>query len=346
VSDVEKVDHRAAWTAKSLQEQSAEWIHHLSADDVAELDRALRQVRSKGLVVPGFGAAEFPIPDLMTRLARFRDELNFGLGVLYIRDLPIERYSKDEASAIFWGLGMHLGKPWEQNLRGHVLGDVINEGKTLDDPSARGYQTTITLNMHTDGADLVGLLCLKQAPIGGESQIVSGVSVFNKLVDTHPDVARHLLETEFCIDWRGEEPPGEAPYHRGHIYERRPIGLTSFALTVYIQSAQRHPGATRLTEADNAALAAFEKTTNDPDLVFRFTQKAGDMQFLNNHFHFHGRTTFTDSDNPKERRHLRRLWLETPEWNEHRPAVMSNILHNATVHWRKPDASVKMWDIP
>lgn len=344
MNTIEKAKHPAAWTAKSLQEKSADWIYHLSPDDVAELDRALQQVKAKGLVVPTFGAADFPIPGLMSRLAKFKEELNFGLGVLYIRDLPIERYTKDEASAIFWGLGMYLGKPWEQNLRGHVLGDVIDEGKKLDDPSARGYQSSAGLEMHTDGADLVGLLCLKQAPIGGENQIASGLSVFNKLTDTHPDVARHLLNTEFCIDWRNEEPPGEAPYHRGHIYQHVDIGLTSFALTGYILSAQRHADVPRLSEADTRALETFQAVANDAELVFRFTQKPGDMMFLNNHFHVHARTSFTDSDDPKEKRHLRRLWLEAPEWAAHRPAVMSNVLHNATVNWRHPDTSVRMWD--
>jgi hypothetical protein len=338
------VKHPAAWTNSSLAEQSAEWIYHLTAADVMEMEAALRQVKIKGLVVPHFAAADFPIPELMGRLASFIDRLNFGLGVFYLRDFPIERYSKDDASIIFWGLGMYIGKPWEQNMRGHVLGDVIDEGKKLDDPSARGYQSAAGLEMHTDGADHVGLLCLKQAPSGGENQIVSGMSVFNRLVEKHPDVAQHLLDTEFCIDWRNEERPGELPYHRGHIYEQRDIALTSFALTIYIHSAQRHEAVPRLTEMDKRALDTFQSVANDPELVFRFTQKAGDMVFLNNHFHFHARTNFTDSDDPKEKRHLRRLWLESDKWAGHRPAVMSNILNVAKTFWRNPSTSVKMWD--
>jgi hypothetical protein len=321
-----------------------QWTYPLTADDVAELDQALRRIQAQGLTVPGFGASDLPIPQLMGKLARFKDELNFGLGVLYIRGFPIERYSKDEASAIFWGLGMHLGKPWERNMRGHVLGDVIDEGKKLDDPSARGYQSSAGLEMHTDGADLVGLLCLKQAPVGGENRIVSGMAVFNKLVETRPDIAQHLLDTEFCIDWRNEERPGELPYHRGHIYERREIALTPFALTGYIFSAQRHGDVPRLTELNKLALETFQATANDPELAFSFTQEPGDMVFLNNHFHCHARTSFTDSDDPREKRHLRRPWLEAEEWAAHRPAVMSDILKTAESYWRNPDTSVRMWD--
>lgn len=341
---IEKLDHRATWTASSLKEHSADWIYDLTADDVAELDSALRQLKAKGLVVPNFGASDFPIPNLIGKIAKFKEELNFGLGVFYVRDLPIERYSKDDASALFWGLGMTIGKPWEQNMRGHVLGDVIDEGKRLDDPSARGYQSSAGLEMHTDGADHVGLLCLKQAPVGGENQIVSGMSVFNVLVEKFPELAQHLVATEFCIDWRNEERPGDLPYHRGHIYQRQPIAMTSFALTAYIVSAQRHADVPRLTELDKRALETFQAVANDPELVFRFTQKAGDMVFLNNHFHLHARTTFTDSDDPKEKRHLRRLWLEAEAWAPHRPAVMSNVLRVAQSYWRNPNTSVKMWD--
>ena len=170
------------------------------------------------------------------------------------------------------------------------------------------------------------------------------MAVFNRLQEKHPEVARHLLATEFCIDWRNEERPGDLPYHRGHIYEQRGIALTSFALTGYILSAQRHADVPRLSEDDKRALEIFQSVANDPELVFRFTQKPGDMVFLNNHFHFHARTTFTDADDPKEKRHLRRLWLEADEWAEHRPVVMSNVLRVAHSYWRNPETSVKQWD--
>lgn len=344
MNEAKEVNHRAAWTAKSLQAQSADWIYRLTTDDLAELDQALHGVRSRGLVVPNFDQHDFPIPKLMAKLATRHEGLNFGLGILYIRGFPVERYTKDQASAIFWGLGMHIGKPWEQNMRGHVLGDVIDEGKSLSDTSARGYQSTAGLEMHTDGADIVGLLCLKQAPTGGENQIVSGISVFNKLTQHHPGVARHLLNKTFGFDWRNEEAPGTKPYYLGQVYEPLGEGVSSFALIGYIHSAQRHAEVPRLTDVDIQALDTFQAMTQDPELVFSFRQSAGDMVFLNNHFHLHARTSFTDSPDPRERRHLRRLWLEAPEWAAQRPKVMAQILSNARAYWQKHDAIVPMWD--
>ena len=102
MSHVEKVNHRAAWTAKSLTAQSADWIYSLQPDDIAELDAAMRAIKAKGLVVPNFNKDDFPLPGLMAHLAKFKEELEFGLGIMLLKGLPIERYSKDDASIIFW----------------------------------------------------------------------------------------------------------------------------------------------------------------------------------------------------------------------------------------------------
>jgi len=120
--------------------------------------------------------------------------------------------------------------------------------------------------------------------------------------------------------------------------------MACLALTGYIYSAQRYADVPRLSDADRAAVEAFRSTSEDPGLVFRFRQSAGDMLFLNNHFHMHGRSTFEDAADPRERRHLRRLWLESDSWSGCRPRAMQEILENARTHWAKPDPEVQMWD--
>ena len=345
-AQLSKIDHPAAWTAKSLMAQQDQWIYQLTEDDIAELDAGLQQIKAKGLAVPKFGKAEFPMPKLAEKLKRFIQSLSTGLGIFYLRGFPMERYSKDEASAIYWGIGAYIGRPWQQNARGHVLGDVINEGRDpRTDPTARGYQSTVDLDLHTDGADLVGLLCLKQAPEGGENQLCSAVAVFNKLVEENPKVARHLLETEYCIDWRGEEQPGEKPYYKSRLIT--PLsdgGIACFCLTDYVRSAQRFDDVPRLSEEDLEAFEVFKKAKWDDSLVFRLRQVAGDMLFVNNHFMMHARSEFKDSEDPRERRHLRRLWLETDDWAGKRPAAMNTLLVNARNHWQRNDVGVQMWD--
>lgn len=346
---MQTLQHPAAWLPADLTNAAERWQYTFSDDDIAELTQGLRQIQASKKIVPNFDKDDFPLPGLMAKLAPYQRELDHGLGVVYIQGFPIERFSKDEASAIFWGLGMHFGKPWEQNERGHLLGDVINEGKNLEDTSARGYQTTASLDMHTDGADLVGLLCLRQAPVGGGSHIVSAMAVYNYLAETAPDVLQHLLDTEWCLDWRDEEPPGAKPYHRTRIFERGDNGVvTCFSIVPYIFSAQRHrekcPEIPPLTAYDEKVLKTYAAATQNPDLVFHYHLNPGDMTFLNNHFHMHGRGHFEDAEDLKERRHLRRLWLEADSWNGIRPRAMQSIWEIARNHWVNKDTTVQMWD--
>lgn len=343
IKPITKYEHPAAWTAKELMEQSDKWLYELTGEDIAELDAALQQIKSKELTVPDFGKDDFPMPKLYARLETSLKELDFGIGIMKLSGFPIEKYSKDEASAIFWGIGSYIGPSWPQNAAGHVLGDIRDEGRTMDDPNARGYQTTVEMDLHTDGADVVGLLCLKKAKEGGENQIVSAVAALNKLIEIDPEAAQHLLDSTFYVDWRGEEGPGEKPYYKLKLFTETPKGMTCLALIPYIHSAQSFEEVPRLTEKDLAALEAYEKAKWDESLVLRVIQQPGSMLFLNNHYLLHARSTFVDHDEPSEKRHLRRLWLESKAWGDARPPAMSVILDKARTHW-DTGAGVKMWD--
>ena len=89
--------------------------------------------------------------------------------------------------------------------------------------------------------------------------------------------------------------------------------LTVFYQRQYIDSAQRFPDAMRLTPAHIEALDMFDALANDPELHFSMRLAPGDMQFVYNHTNLHDRTAFIDWPDPKERRHLLRLWLSLPD---------------------------------
>jgi hypothetical protein len=56
----------------------------------------------------------------------------------------------------------------------------------------------------------------------------------------------------------------------------------------------------------------FDKLANDPKLSLSMDLEPGDMQFVYNHGLLHDRTGFQDWDDPKQKRHLLRLWLSIP----------------------------------
>ena len=73
-----------------------------------------------------------------------------------------------------------------QNGKGHVLGHVCDLDVRSDSPDVRIYQTNERQTFHTDSCDVVGLLCLKKAKQGGESLLVSAVTIFNEMLEKRP----------------------------------------------------------------------------------------------------------------------------------------------------------------
>lgn len=114
---------------------------------------------------------------------------------------------------LYWAIGTHLGLPWAQNKHGHVLGDVTDQNKAINDRTARGNELGgVALPFHCDGSDLVGLMCLENGRRGGLSAVANSVRIHNLLVAEHPDLAAALYD-EPPYDFRGEEPPGGKPYY-------------------------------------------------------------------------------------------------------------------------------------
>ena len=119
----------------------------------------------------------------------------------------------EDASWIYWGIGRHLGEPWPQNAKGHLLGDVTDQGKAPDDPTARGNEIGgHPLGFHSDGSDLVGLLCIDDGVSGGESLVANALYAHNELVRTAPHLAATLYEP-LPYDFRGEQREGAAPFY-------------------------------------------------------------------------------------------------------------------------------------
>ena len=120
-----------------------------------------------------------------------------GRGFVRLRGIDRSRYSQSEMEMLYWGIGMHLGSPWPQNKRGHVLGDVTDQGKRGDDPTARGNEIGgAALPFHCDGSDLVGLLSLENGLEGGLSA-VAACALSSFAFDT---LGLHRIEAHVAAD--------------------------------------------------------------------------------------------------------------------------------------------------
>ena len=150
------------------------------------------------------------------------------------------------------GIGSYFGRPRSQNAKGHLLGHVKDLGLDIADPRVRYYQTNRRLEYHTDSIDVVGLLCLKTARAGGESFIVSSVTIYNEILARRPDLVPALFEP-FATDRRGEVPEGMKPWFDIPMYHWHAGRLTCIYVRQYIESAQRT--SPQATAADRGAVA-------------------------------------------------------------------------------------------
>jgi hypothetical protein len=302
------LEERCEWRADEVGER---YVFHLTDDHLAELDAALAHAESRVDDVLDISRELFPLPTLGPELARITDDLVNGLGMVLIRGVPVERYGKDRASAVYWGVGMHLGHPWPQNAKGHLLGDVTDQGRALDDPTARGNELGgIPLPFHSDGSDLVGLFCLDAGAGGGDSLVANAVTIHNDLVRDDPDLAAELYEP-YPYDLRGEHAPGSRSWYTMPVFTRRGDRLFVRYIRPYIESSRRHPDAPRPSERARAALDRVDALCADPQYRVAMGMRAGDMQFVNNYHVLHARDGYRDDRPAGKVRHLKRLWLET-----------------------------------
>ncbi len=308
-------ESEAGWKGPELA-SSSDWIYVLTDDDIAELDSALAHVKSQGLKIPNISQADFPLPNLAITLAKILQELEHGRGAKLIRGLPVERLGEKDATAIYWGIGTYLGTAVAQNMMGELLGHVKAVGANWDQNfNLRGYQTPVHLPFHCDKSDVVGLLCMQTAKSGGTSSFASTIAIHNEILRTRPDLLPELYKP-FCIDHRGEEFDGEDPFYVAQVFTIHKGRFFSRFGQKYVESAQRFPQVPRLSEAQTEAMNLVSELALSAEIRLDMEFERGDMQFLNNHYTIHSRTDYEDYEEAECRRHLIRMLLFTPSYDD------------------------------
>lgn len=307
---VKQLEPDCYWTFEDVADPES-WTVHLDDADVAEINLALDAARPLIDDLLSVTRNQFPLPALSKKLKAIEEELINGRGFCLIRGLPRDNYTNDEMCLIYWGIGMHLGLPWPQNKYGHLLGDVTDHGKSSDDNEARGYQMGgVPLPFHTDGSDLVGLMCLNDGASGGESAICNSVAVYNDFAKAAPDLAAELFKPQ-PYDFRGEQAAGGKGWYQVPVFCEHEGRLFVRYIPPYIHASQRHEDAPRLTQKALAAMAHLDEMIADPKYHVYMKMQPGDMQFVNNYHVLHARKEYTDDKAAGKVRHLKRLWLET-----------------------------------
>lgn len=304
----------SAWRGPSLQ-SGTDWIHVLSAQERRELAAAAQALREQSQPLTAIDAASHALPIVGPTLRRIRQEIQNGRGFALIRGVPIEGLAREDVARLYWLMGRHLGDPVPQNGKGDLLCDIRDTGADPNAPTTRLYTTRAEQDFHTDGADIIGLICLHTARSGGVSRIVSSVEVFNEVLRRRPDLVPLLFE-DWYFHLHGQQPPGMEPYVRMPICRYDGNHLASFFIGWWIRRAQALPGVPALTPAQQELLALYESIANDPGFYLDMDFAPGDIQWLKNSVILHKRTEYVDWEEQERKRHLLRLWLAARDFED------------------------------
>jgi hypothetical protein len=299
------------WNHASLDE----WGYMVAVNprQAAACLRIRDELRRRGRRLDTIEPTDFQEPELLELARGIRQCLRLGPGFCVLRGLPLEDWSDEDASMLYWGLGTYLGDPQPQNRQGDRVYLVQDTGQSVAE--ARGSKTNSELIFHTDSAcayagsrpDVLGLLCLRKGVTGGESVMVSGHTAYNALLATQPELVEELYG-EFCFDRSHETEPGEDPITVGSVFTDTPDGVQVRYNRLHIELGH-YRGAKPLTDRQRQALDAFDRALNDPANFVEFTLTPGDVLFADNNVTLHNRRSFVDAPEPGARRCLVRLWL-------------------------------------
>ncbi len=299
----------AGWSPDDLRDVES-WSYHITDADSAELIAATESIRRNAVPLEEVSHENFRLRAFAEILRDVRRELLDGRGIVMLQDFPIERLDREGQAIAYLGLGSYLGRPMSQNMQGHILGHVKDLGGDYADPTTRGYLTRAELRFHTDGADYVGLLCLKTPMSGGESRVASSVTVYNRMLERRPDLVQ-VLTQDFYRSRKGDINPGQEPWFTQPMFSFTEGYFSAMGAGSAIDKAQGLPGVPPLTPEQKEAIEVYRQTVEEcaADIPFR----PGDVQFLNNYVTLHSRRAYEDWPEPERKRHLLRLWLADPQ---------------------------------
>lgn len=225
-----------------------------------------------------------------------------GLGVL-----PPERME-----AAFTELSALFGRLITQDREGTIVRRVEDRGTRIGEGArARYADSRFGGSLHTDGAELpqpvpalFALMCVRQAPVGGELNLVHLSQLQTRLTDGECE----RLRRPFHFDRRGDQRPAESPTVRKPVLFDTGGRTCVTYLREYVEVGHNHRHAAPLTGAERAALDALDAALNAQELRLSFRMEAGQVAVFNNLQLLHGRTTF--QDDPDRRRLLMRTWIQ------------------------------------
>jgi alpha-ketoglutarate-dependent taurine dioxygenase len=262
--------------------------------------------------------------DLLSLAEEILRKLVIGPGVAILRAFPVEEWGPALSVACFQYLGNHLGDLREQSREGndiHLVTDKTVLGVSAE--AAGGSNSRKRITLHTENArpphppHILSLLSLKTAALGGESLLLSGSYVHERLRGAAPKLLERAYGA-FNFGRHAEDRRAGAMVDCSPIYWQQ-AGQTYFRYSRYWLDVAAETVARPHPPAHEELFAAIDDILEDEQAVVRTMLCQGYAVFINNRRVMHGREAFEDSPDVSERRCLTRMWIDMESSQSDRP---------------------------
>ncbi len=190
----EPLETLSTWLGPELRTND-DWNRRLTLEQTADLKSALAAAKASAKPMTELTRNDFPLRVLGLAIAERVQSLQSGRGFINVKGMPVAEHDEGDIALIHWGLGLQMGTAVSQNAAGDVLGHVRNTGADPDDTSVRLYKTRVELGFHSDGSDLLALLCIGQGQSDGDAFVQQGIPVGKGVVSDANDMVRAAEES-------------------------------------------------------------------------------------------------------------------------------------------------------
>jgi hypothetical protein len=207
-------------------------------------------------------------------------------------------------------LGLLLGCPLPQTVDGEMVLPVDDSGRKPDLPGPQKHRQGIALPFHFDCyTDIIGLLCMRAADVGGLSLLASSKALHDILLTEYPDLLPALYELYPLVlpPLRWADRIEEAPYCEVPVFSRTD-GQFAARYSPSVRGDLHLPGVRKLTDDQLAAMDAIDAVLARPGQALAMDLQPGELQLINNFYVLHSRTAFYGTV-PGASRLLLRIWL-------------------------------------
>lgn len=224
---------------------------------------------------------------------------------------------QDRWPGLFESVCAALGRLLPQSMApaGQLVREIRYQDGNLSSRTVRYSDSRNGGSYHTDGVgmpgpvpDTLALLCVRQAPEGGELVFLESSAVLGAALARMPSLIE-VLGVPFHFDQRRADEPRATVVR--HVVDAS-LGLPRLVyLRDYIESAHAMEGLPKLTAVQTAAMDVLDSVMDDEALHIEGRLEPGEIALSDNHRFLHGRHAFGEPADGEQSRLMLRYWIRS-----------------------------------